>query len=139
MATVLLVEDNEIDQKVAVRALSGARGVRNVKLARDGAEALRMLFNEDPCPHLVFLDLKLPKNGGMEVLKKMKEDQRTKRCPVVVFSSSSIYSEIAGCYDLGANSFIRKPMDYDTYKVVLDKATEYWLRINEPWIWGEEV
>lgn len=130
---VLLVEDNPADEKLALRALNRSAVPCNVELARDGVEAVDYLFSGGAeRPKLVLLDLKLPRMNGLEVLRKIRSDERTRRLPVVCFTSSSEETDVVNCFDSGANSFVRKVVDYDQYMDRMVKLAEYWLAINEP-------
>jgi CheY-like chemotaxis protein len=137
---VLLVEDNPTDAELTLRALRG-KGLRNnFVVARDGQEALDFLFaqgayadrNTEESPKLVLLDLRLPKVDGIEVLRKIKSDERTKMIPVVVLTSSRQEPDIEKCYQLGANSYIVKPVDFDKLVEAVSELGVYWLLLNEP-------
>jgi two-component system response regulator len=137
---VLLVEDNPTDVELTLRALKG-KGIRNeFVVARDGAEALDYLFatganaNRDMrnTPPLVLLDLRLPKVDGIEVLYRIKSDERTKQIPVVVLTSSREEPDIAKCYELGVNSYVVKPVDFDKFADIVSELGLYWLLLNEP-------
>ena len=137
---VLLVEDNATDAELTLRALRG-RGLRNhFVVAKDGAEALDFLFargayadrNVENGPKLVMLDLRLPRVDGIEVLEKMKSDPRTKKIPVVVLTSSRQDPDIKRCYELGANSYIVKPVDFDKFADAVAEIGLYWMLLNEP-------
>ncbi len=137
---VLLVEDNPTDAELTLRALRG-KGLRNnFVVARDGQEALDFLFaqgayadrNIEESPKLVLLDLRLPKVDGIEVLRKIKSDERTKKIPVVVLTSSRQEPDIEKCYQLGANSYIVKPVDFDKLVEAVSELGVYWLLLNEP-------
>ncbi len=137
---VLLVEDNPTDAELTLRALRG-KGLRNnFVVARDGQEALDFLFaqgayadrNMGKSPKLVLLDLRLPKVDGIEVLRKIKSDERTKMIPVVVLTSSRQEPDIEKCYQLGANSYIVKPVDFDKLVESVSTLGVYWLLLNEP-------
>jgi CheY-like chemotaxis protein len=137
---VLLVEDNPTDAELTLRALRG-KGLRNnFVVARDGQEALDFLFaqgvyadrNIGKSPKLVLLDLRLPKVDGIEVLRKIKSDERTKMIPVVVLTSSRQEPDIEKCYQLGANSYIVKPVDFDKLVEAVSELGVYWLLLNEP-------
>ncbi len=137
---VLLVEDNPTDAELTLRALRG-KGLRNeFVVARDGQEALDFLFaqgayadrNMRESPKLVLLDLRLPKVDGIEVLRKIKSDERTKAIPVVVLTSSRQEPDIEKCYQLGANSYIVKPVDFDKLVEAVSELGVYWLLLNEP-------
>lgn len=138
--SILLVEDNPDDEALTLRALdkSGVNG--NVVVVRDGAEALDYLFCRGPyagrdvsqTPVMVLLDLKLPKLGGIEVLKEMRRDDRMRCIPVVVLTSSREQQDIQNSYSSGANSYVRKPVDFVEFTEAVKQLGTYWLRINEP-------
>ncbi len=137
---VLLVEDNPTDAELTLRALR-AKGLRNeFVVAKDGQEALDFLFAQGAYadrdvrngPNLVLLDLRLPKVDGIGVLEKMKSDERTKKIPVVVLTSSRQEPDIEKCYQLGANSYIVKPVDFDKFADAVSEVGLYWLLLNEP-------
>ncbi len=136
---ILLVEDNEQDELLTLRALK-KHNIRNeVIVARDGAEAMEYLFctgkyaDRDPCaiPQVVLLDLKLPKIDGLEVLKRIRTDPKTKRLPVVILTTSSEDADILAGYDFGANSYVRKPVDFNQFAEAVKNLGLYWLVINE--------
>lgn len=137
--TILLVEDNADDQELARMALEESRVANQVAVAGDGAEALEHLFPEegdgtrfmDPPPAVVLLDLKLPKVDGMEVLRRIRGDERTRLLPVVVLTSSSEEEDIVDSYGLGANSYMRKPVDFDQFHDMVKQFGMYWLLLNE--------
>ena len=136
---ILLVEDNPDDEALAIRALKKSNLANEIAVARDGVEALDFLFCEgsyvdhDPhdAPVVVLLDLKLPKIDGLEVLKRIKSDERTRRLPVVIMTSSSEEQDIVNSYDLGANSYIRKPVDFNQFTEAVAQLGLYWLVLNE--------
>lgn len=131
---ILLVEDNADDEDLALLALGQYDFPAFVDVARDGAEALDYLLDTPSHavpPTLILLDLKLPKVSGMEVLKRVRSEERTRRIPVIVLTSSSEHADVAKCYDLGANSYIRKPVDFDQFTKVVHQLGLYWLRLNE--------
>ena len=137
--TILLVEDNPDDEELTLRALR-KRGLKEpVVVAHDGPEALDYLFgggnwkNRDThdTPRVVLLDLKLPKLSGLDVLRRMREDARTRRVPVVVLTSSTEERDIQQCYDLGANSYVRKPVEFDEFLEFIRNLGNYWLKLNE--------
>jgi len=137
---VLLVEDNATDAELALRALRG-RGLRNsFVVAKDGAEALDFLFargkyadrDVEQGPKLVLLDLRLPRVDGIEVLRQVKADERTRNIPVVILTSSRQDPDIQQCYELGANSYIVKPVDFDKFAQSVAEVGYYWLLLNEP-------
>jgi two-component system, response regulator len=128
---ILLVEDNPNDAELTQRALKKTKLEVRLSIARDGAEALELLLTDHPNPRVIFLDLKLPKIDGIEVLRRVRADQRTRSVPVVVLTSSHEERDIAECYKLGVNSYVVKPVEFDNfYKVVADLAT-YWLVLNK--------
>ena len=137
---ILLVEDNQDDMDLALHALKREKLANNIFVARDGEEALDFLFcrgafaerSFDHPPKLVLLDLKLPKVDGMEVLKQLKNDLRTKTIPVVMMTSSKEERDLVSSYSLGANSFIQKPVDFDQFRETVKSVGLYWLVINQP-------
>ena len=137
--TVLLVEDNDDDVELALRAFEKSRLANEIVVAHDGEEALDYLFatgahagrDTTVMPEVVLLDLKLPKVDGLEVLKRMRADPRTRRTPVVVMTSSDEDSDIVTSYDLGANSFVRKPDDFGDFVETTRQLGLYWLVLNE--------
>jgi CheY-like chemotaxis protein len=137
---ILLVEDNPDDVKLTLRALKQCNIANKIVLASDGVEALDYLFGTgthagrdlSDRPAVVLLDLKLPRVDGLEVLRRMRADHRTKRLPVVVLTSSKEELDIVASYDLGANSYIRKPVDFDQFIEAVRQLGLYWLLLNEP-------
>ena len=134
---ILLVEDNEADIEMTLRSLSESNVCNSVKVARDGREALEMLFAgkdgaEGIRPRVVLLDLKLPKVSGHEVLRRMKSDERTQGIPVVIMTSSGEQTDIDRCYELGANSYVVKPIVFEDFSRVVKELKLYWLVVNEP-------
>jgi len=134
---ILLVEDSALDAELTMTALAGSRVANRVVWVKDGEEALDYLFRRgshagrsDIAPRLVLLDLKMPKVGGIEVLKEIKSDARLKRIPVVVMTSSDEECDVAKSYELGANSYVVKPVDFDALADVTRQAGFYWLAIN---------
>ncbi|MGK2914727.1 MAG: response regulator [Porticoccaceae bacterium] len=131
--TILLVEDNPDDEALTLRALRGNNILNAVTVARDGQEALDYLFAEThPAPTLVLLDLKLPKIDGLDVLKRIRADPRTHLQPVVILTSSLEEQDIVSSYRLGANSYIRKPVDFTQFMKAVRQLGLYWLVLNEP-------
>jgi len=134
---MLLVEDNLTDVELTMHVLRKQKLADVVKVVRDGAEALEFLFGNDaeghpnPLPELILLDLKLPKVNGLEVLARIKTDPRTKTVPVVVLTSSSEHWDLIASYELGANSYVVKPVAFAEFEAVLRQLALYWLRINE--------
>ena len=137
-ADILLVEDSPQDLELALRALKKARIGNRVQVARDGAEALEYLFCEGPhaarriedTPGVIFLDLKLPKVDGLEVLARVKADPRTKTIPVVVLTSSHEQRDVVESYKLGVNSYIVKPVNFDGFSKAVQELGMYWLLLN---------
>ena len=136
---ILLVEDNPRDETLTMRALQKSNIVNDVIVVRDGAEALDYLFGSGThagrdttvLPQLVLLDLKLPKIDGLEVLRRLRRDARTRRLPVVVFTSSSEEEDIISSYSLGANSYVRKPIEFEQFIEATKQLGLYWLVLNE--------
>jgi len=136
---ILLVEDNPDDEALTLRALKKNNIVNQVVVARDGSEALDYLFGRgshsgrDPnqLPQVVLLDLKLPKIDGLEVLRQLRADQRTKLAPVVILTSSNEEQDRFKGYDLGANSYVRKPVDFNKFIEAVHQLGLYWLVFNE--------
>ncbi|NUP13213.1 MAG: response regulator [Polyangiaceae bacterium] len=137
---ILLVDDNKSDVELARRAFQRAHPTGWIAVARDGEEALDYLFatgahtgrDSTIVPEVVLLDLKLPKLDGHQVLRRMRADERTKRIPVVVLSSSAERQDVLTSYELGANSFVRKPVDFTDFLDLARLLAAYWLVANEP-------
>jgi CheY-like chemotaxis protein len=135
---ILLVEDDPNDVELALLALRKNRSEK-VQVVRDGEEALDFLFCRGPHAErgwshplkIVLLDLKLPKVDGLEVLREIKGDQRTRPIPVAVLTSSKEQSDMAACYQLGANSYIQKPIDFERFQRAIDDLGYYWLAVNQ--------
>jgi CheY-like chemotaxis protein len=134
---ILLVEDNALDAELTMRALKNGGLANRLLWVKDGQEALDFLFRqgeyadrEDTVPRLVLLDLKMPKVDGIEVLKAVKAAERTKRIPVVVMTSSQEERDVAQSYDLGVNSYVVKPVDFNSLAELARQAGYYWLAIN---------
>ena len=138
--TILLVEDNPSDIELTRRALKKNAIGNPLVVAEDGQEALDYLFctgahagrRTDEPPVLILLDLKLPRVDGLEVLKRVRAVPRTHRIPVVILTSSTEEEDLAAGYDLGTNSYIRKPVDFNQFSDVVGKMGLYWLVINQP-------
>ncbi len=136
---ILLVEDNPDDEALTLRAFRKSNIANDVVIARDGVEALDYIFGtgrwqgRDPCvtPAVVLLDLKLPRVDGMEVLRRIRSDPRTKLTPVVILTSSREEQDVIRGYDLGANSYIRKPVDFEQFNECVRQLGLYWLLLNE--------
>lgn len=134
--TILLVEDDPADAELALRVLDKLRLSEKITVAKDGVEALDLIFPTRPgvrlqLPKVIFLDLKLPLVDGFEVLRRIKSDERTKIIPVVILSSSRETKDIARAYELGANSFIVKPVDAELFEQTVSVMGHYWLSNNE--------
>lgn len=130
--TILLVEDNADDEQLTLRAMRQSDIPNIIRVARDGAEALEKLFGpgQDRLPDLVLLDLKLPKVNGLEVLAKIRSEEKTRSLPVVILTSSDEERDIVDSYGLGANSYIRKPVDFDQFIDAVRQLGLYWLSMN---------
>jgi two-component system response regulator len=137
---ILLVEDNEDDAAMTLRALRKANFVNGIRVARDGAEALAILFGTQPdgpppaanLPRLILLDLKLPKIDGLQVLQRIKNDPRTRVTPVVILTSSQEQRDVVESYGLGVNSYIVKPVNFEGFVEAVCKLGMYWLLLNHP-------
>lgn len=130
---ILLVEDNQDDVALTLRALKKCAVPNEVVVARDGAEALDYLFTTGATmPQLILLDLKLPKLDGLEVLGRLRADERTRSLPVVILTSSKEQQDVADGYALGANGYIRKPVDFGEFVRIMEQLKLYWLTLNEP-------
>jgi CheY-like chemotaxis protein len=137
---ILLVEDNPDDEALAIRALKRHHIGNEIVVAHDGVEALDYLFgtgiyaNRDTNikPAVVLLDLKLPRVSGLEVLRRLREDERTKLLPVVVLTTSSEEQDLLDCYSMGCNSYIRKPVDFIQFSESIRQLGLYWLLMNQP-------
>ncbi|QEL16827.1 response regulator [Limnoglobus roseus] len=136
---ILLVEDNQDDEELALLAFKQAHVANEVVVARDGVEAIDYLFGTGPyagrdvaaLPQLMLLDLKLPKVDGLEVLRRVRADPRTRRLPVVILTSSREEDDLIRGYDLGANSYVRKPVAFDQFVQAVSQLQMYWLVLNE--------
>ena len=136
---ILLVEDNPDDEALTLRAIKKNRIANPVIIAHDGIEALDYVFGMGiyegrdtlDCPAVVLLDLKLPKVDGLEVLRRLRSDPRTRLVPVVVLTTSSEERDIIQSYDYGANSYVRKPVDFEQFSEAVGQLGMYWLLLNE--------
>jgi two-component system response regulator len=140
--SILLVEDNPDDEELTLLAFNQSQVLNRVDVVRDGEEALEYLFcegrftrREPEPPGLVLLDLKLPKIDGLEVLRLVREDSRTRLQPVVVLTSSREEVDLVKSYSFGANSYIQKPVDFRQFSVTIQTLGRYWLTINEAPSW----
>ncbi|MHC4981910.1 MAG: response regulator [Planctomycetota bacterium] len=137
---ILLVEDNPDDVELTQRAIEKQDAGDRMVVVRDGAEALDYLFGKGAyagrdmsiVPSLILLDLKLPKVDGLEVLRRLRADQRTKLIPVVILTSSQEEVDLIESYDLGCNSYLRKPVDFAEFINNVGRVARYWLQLNEP-------
>ena len=136
---ILLVEDNPQDLELTLRALRKGNLNAAVRVVRDGAEALDLIFGTEggagalrDLPKLIVLDLKIPKVGGLEVLKRLKSEPRTRQVPVVVLTSSREQRDVAESYGLGANSYVVKPVNFEEFAAAVRDLGQYWLRLNQP-------
>lgn len=137
---ILLIEDNPNDSELALRVFKKCGFSDSVVVIKDGAEALDYLFatgsfahrRRELLPRVIFLDLKLPKVGGLEVLEKIKREADTKNIPVVILTSSKEVHDVHESYTLGANSYIVKPLDYENYTVTITASCKYWMSLNHP-------
>src|SRR6266704_1426951 len=133
--TILLVEDNPDDTDLTLRALKKNKILNEVTVARDGVEALDYLFPTDgsvQLPALILLDLKLPRVDGIEVLRRIRADERTRLLPVIILTSSNEERDLLAGYGLGANSYIRKPVEFGQFVEAVRQLGLYWLVLNEP-------
>jgi two-component system, response regulator len=137
---ILLVEDNQDDLDMTLRSLRKANLANHIQIARDGAEALEFIFCQgahagrkiEHIPKVVLLDLKLPKIDGMEVLKRVKGDPRTKMIPIVMLTSSKEQKDVIESYHLGVNSYIVKPVNFEGFAAAVQELGMYWLLLNQP-------
>ncbi|MEO8701354.1 MAG: response regulator [Kofleriaceae bacterium] len=138
--TILLVEDNPSDEKLTLRAFKKAGIANEIVVVRDGAEALDYVFGTGvhagrdltQLPSIVLLDLKLPRIEGLEVLRRIRADDRTKLLPVVILTSSKEEEDIARSYSLGANAYVRKPVEFSEFVEAAKTLGLFWLLLNEP-------
>ena len=137
---ILLIEDNPTDAELAIRALKKSNLANKLAWVKDGAEALDFIFATGPYsgrqvvngPKVILLDLRLPKVDGMEVLRRIKNDERTRTIPVVVLTSSREDRDVAESYQLGVNSYISKPVEFDEFAKTVSELGLYWLLVNHP-------
>ncbi len=129
---IILIEDNPDDERLTIRALRRGNVVNEILVARNGEEALSMVLNANPLPTVVLLDLKLPKIDGLEVLRQIRANARTHLLPVVVLTSSSEDRDIIDSYNLGANGYVRKPVEIDKFTEAVRQLGLYWAVVNEP-------
>jgi CheY-like chemotaxis protein len=137
---ILLVEDNQDDLDMTLRSLRKANLANHIQIARDGAEALEFIFCQgahagrkiENGPKVILLDLKLPKIDGMEVLKRVKGDPRTKMIPVVILTSSKEQRDVVESYNLGVNSYLVKPVNFEKFAAAVRELGMYWLLLNQP-------
>ncbi|MAE44157.1 MAG: two-component system response regulator [Magnetovibrio sp.] len=137
--SILLVEDNPDDEALVLRALKKFKVKNDTNVVRDGAEALDYMFKTGPYadrkggnPAVILLDLKLPKIDGLEVLRRLREDQRTRHQPVVILTSSDEQEDMVRGYELGANSYVRKPVGFEEFSEAVRQLGLYWLLLNKP-------
>ena len=137
--SILLVEDNPDDEALVLRALKKFKVKNDTNIVRDGAEALDYMFKTGPYadrkggnPAVILLDLKLPKIDGLEVLRRLREDQRTRHQPVVILTSSDEQEDMVRGYELGANSYVRKPVGFEEFSEAVRQLGLYWLLLNKP-------
>lgn len=129
---ILLVEDNPSDIDLTHRAFGKAMILNPIDVAEDGQQALDYLFGDNPLPAIVLLDLNLPVIGGLDVLKEIRANPKTRRLPVVILTSSKEEEDMAQSYDLGVNSYVRKPVDFYRFAQAIQQLGIYWLIFNEP-------
>jgi CheY-like chemotaxis protein len=134
---ILLVEDNPLDAELTMRGLQDQKLANRITWVKDGEEALDYVYRRgafatrpEPGPKLILLDLKMPRVGGIEVTRTLKSDERTRRIPIVIMTSSKEESDVVDSYNLGANSYIVKPLDFESLAEVARQAGYYWLAIN---------
>ena len=129
---ILLVEDDPDHELLTIRALKKSSIANDVKVARDGEEAINMLFGPTPIqPQVILLDLKLPKVDGLEVLRRIRQDDSTRMLPVVILTSSDEERDVVSSYKLGVNSYIRKPVNFNEFAEATRQLGMYWLLLNE--------
>lgn len=131
-AEILLVEDSQDDAELTIRAITSNNITNRIELAKDGVAALEYLNGDRPLPRLILLDLKLPRMNGLEVLKAIRTNPRTQTLPVVVLTSSREEPDVVAAYQLGVNSYIVKPVEFEAFVKAVTDAGMYWLLLNEP-------
>ncbi|WP_204150132.1 response regulator [Leptolyngbya sp. CCY15150] len=131
LRAILLVEDNPDDERLTIRALRRSNITNDIVVAHNGEEAIQLLATIEPLPCVVLLDLKLPKIDGLEVLRQIRGSDRTRLLAVVVLTSSSEDRDIVESYSLGANSYVRKPVEFDQFNEAIRQLGLYWALINE--------
>jgi two-component system response regulator len=137
---VLLVEDNAGDAEMTIRALKKSNLANKLLHLKNGAEALDFIFGEgkyagrpvEQKPKVILLDLKMPKVGGIEVLKKIRSDERTRKIPVVILTSSNEDPDIAACHELGVNNYVVKPVEFEEFQKAISGLGLYWVIVNQP-------
>jgi CheY-like chemotaxis protein len=133
---ILLIEDSHDDADLAVRVLKQDNPTTKIKVIHDGVETINYLFDESGnvqkqlLPKVIFLDIKIPRLTGPEILKKLKAHDATKKIPVVIMTSSNQQKDIVECYELGANSYLVKPIDFHSYHTMIVNSSRYWLNYN---------
>jgi len=133
---ILLIEDSHEDADLAIRVLKQDNPGTRIKIVYDGAEAIKYLFDEADnalshlFPKVIFLDVKLPRLSGPQVLKKLKSHETTRTIPIVIMTSSNQEQDIVECYSLGANSYLVKPIDFTHYQTMIINSSRYWLKYN---------
>jgi len=128
---ILLVEDNPDDETLILRALRRGGIANEIQVVRDGEEALNVLLSDAPLPAVVLLDIKLPKIDGLEVLRRLRANDRTRLLPIVILTSSSEEQDIIDSYHLGANSYVRKPVEFAKFTEAVTQLGLYWVLVNE--------
>lgn len=137
---ILLVEDSSSDAEMTINALNSNNLVNKILLVKDGSAALDFIFAEgeyskrsiEDRPKIILLDLKLPKVNGIEILERIRSDERTKTIPVVILTSSKEDPDIKKCYDLGVNSYVVKPVEFDEFQKAISNLGLYWMIVNHP-------
>jgi CheY-like chemotaxis protein len=135
VGSILLVEDSAIDLDIALRAFKRCQLCNPVQIARDGEEVVEFMQQWEtghPVPNVILLDMNLPKIGGLEVLKRLKSHEDFKAIPVIMLTNSGNERDIHDAYQLGANSYVIKPMDFGSYKELASQIETYWCRVNTP-------